>query len=83
VVLTHSTDLFLVKETISHIDEEVIRALLSFFTKLSKFDFLISNIIIVNNFTDGLDFWNQTANYLVPVLDKNGTYSTVKKLSSL
>ena len=26
---------------------------------------------------DGLDYWNQTEDYLRPVLDKNNTYSTV------
>jgi hypothetical protein len=25
----------------------------------------------------GLDYWNQTKDYLEPVLDKNNTYSTV------
>jgi hypothetical protein len=27
---------------------------------------------------DGLDFWNQTVDYLMPILDKNNTYAMVK-----
>jgi len=31
------------------------------------------------NNTSGLDFWTQTKDGLKPVLDKNGTYSTVNR----
>jgi len=37
---------------------------------------LIKAQLIFGN-DDGLDYWNQTEDYLRPVLDKNNTYSTV------
>ena len=33
------------------------------------------NLIFGND--TGLDYWNQTKDYLVPILDKNNTYSMV------
>ena len=32
---------------------------------------------------DGLDYWNQTKDYLVPIWDKNGVYSMVTQLNYL
>ena len=31
----------------------------------------------VGDLIDGLDYYNQTKNYMEPILDKNGTYSMV------
>lgn len=58
---------------------------ISFFLYCRAFFFLISFILlyvcrlanIVFGSQDGLDYWNQTKDYLEPILDKNGTYSMV------
>lgn len=36
----------------------------------------VSSLLVLKT-QDGLDFWNQTEDYIVPVLNKNNTYSMV------
>ena len=44
----------------------------------SQIDKNLLSLVLNNASLSGLDFWNQTKNFLEPILDKNGTYSTVR-----